>query len=401
MNTLKILQVIGGIYKSSCGKRTRFEQLISQTKSRHFVYSTCKELSNTYCREMEWGVNWCIREPLTLRVTAFIKKGALLVFIPLFFLELIIVAIKNKISIIHAHNADILSIISMYVARFIRKPFIIEFHGLSLISPSLVTKRGAEKVIRRSRWMHKKLARSSDVVIVQTSEMKKSLIATYHISGEKITILENIVDLTLFNPQKYLSCRDACRSKWGYEDGDIIFLYAGFLDTFNGVSDILNIFSELLPTSRAYLIIAGNGYLKQQVLDKESENIERINYLGTIEKKNMPEIYAATDVVLLARPDYPETREATPIKLLEAMAMEKLVVCSDVKGLTRICDKDTGVIIPPGNYDALKETVERVEMDFASLKALGKKGREKIIKHFSSRDESAKLDDLYLTLAGR
>jgi Glycosyltransferase len=307
-------------------------------------------------------------------------------------------AVKSNASIIHFHNAGLMGYVSLNVARLLGKPYILEFHGLQIGSDGDGTK--LSRIRKRGLSIERMLSCKADKVFVQTPKMAKSLMGAYHIPVERVTVLENVVDTDFFNPRHYVNCRSKYREKWSLGADDVLFLYAGYLDEINGILELMEAFSKLLLDSKSCLIIAGEGPLVDDVVKMNNKTSSHVRYVGKIDKKEMPEIYAATDVLMLVRPDRHETREATPMKLLEAMAMEKLVVCSNVEGLTRVCDEDSGVIIPPGDFNALKNTIEQIENDLASLRVLGGKARKKIVRHFSSRDESTKLDNLYLKLAG-
>ncbi len=67
----------------------------------------------------------------------------------------------------------------------------------------------------------------------------------------------------------------------------------------------------------------------------------------------------------------------TPLKPLEAMAMVKAVVASDVGGhREQIQDGRTGLLFPAGNEESLHEALKRAIADEALRERLGRAGRE-------------------------
>lgn len=90
----------------------------------------------------------------------------------------------------------------------------------------------------------------------------------------------------------------------------------------------------------------------------------------------MPGVYAAVDV--LAYPRYPMrlTDLVTPLKPLEAMAMGKALVASDVGGHKELIrDGETGLLFPAGTRSALADWLERLLIDDVLRASLAHHGR--------------------------
>jgi glycosyltransferase involved in cell wall biosynthesis len=81
--------------------------------------------------------------------------------------------------------------------------------------------------------------------------------------------------------------------------------------------------------------------------------------------------------------------EAMPIVLVEAMAMGVPVVTTDVGGTTELVrDGENGLVVPPGNLEAITGAVRRIVTDPAPAVRLGAAGRETVEAGFGS-DRSA------------
>lgn len=94
---------------------------------------------------------------------------------------------------------------------------------------------------------------------------------------------------------------------------------------------------------------------------------------------DIPQLLSIFDVFVL-----PSIAEGTPLVILEAMAMEKPVVATDVGAVSeQVSDGETGIIVPPKNPKTMAEAViyllenpeERIEM--------GKRGRKQVKEMFS------------------
>ena len=71
------------------------------------------------------------------------------------------------------------------------------------------------------------------------------------------------------------------------------------------------------------------------------------------------------------------------MSVLEAMAAGLPVVASDVGGVAEaVADGETGLLVAPGDVDALAGALERLLADAALRRAMGSAGRARAASHF-------------------
>lgn len=99
---------------------------------------------------------------------------------------------------------------------------------------------------------------------------------------------------------------------------------------------------------------------------------------------------------------HPALMEGFGIAVLEAMAMRKPVVATVTGGLPEIVQEgETGMLVPPGDADALAKAVSSLLQDPARCRQLGEAGRARVAAHFTVEAMMDQLVSGYESLLGR
>ena len=391
----RILHLIGGAYHSRLGGRSRFQNYVEKSQHYHLAFSTSRQSNNEKQRDLlkEQGKNWEIH---LIPGSWNIPGGFYLSWI-FFRFYFVFVARKYKVDIIHVHNANEISMAGGDVAKFLNIPLIFEMHGVFKTAKDDRPRRLKKRNIK----FEKKLLGMASFVIVQTKRMLETVVDHYYVPTNRILRMPNVVDTDFFNPVKYVDNRQIYRNKWELYENDIVFLYAGYLNWYNGIPQLIDAFKALKENSLAKLIILGEGDLTDLVISAASAHPERIKYLGSVAQTEIPKIYSAADCSILPRPNCPETQDATPMKLLEAMAMSHVIICTNVEGMTRIVDDKVAVIIPPDDRENLISNINTIANNYENYKYLGSNAREKVIQQLSFESSVDSLDNLYLKILSK
>jgi glycosyltransferase involved in cell wall biosynthesis len=89
---------------------------------------------------------------------------------------------------------------------------------------------------------------------------------------------------------------------------------------------------------------------------------------------------AKADVVIL-----PSHREGIPLALLEAAAMGRALIATDVPGCQDVVvHEKTGLLVPLGDVQALADAIERLAKDRDLVAAMGAAAREDVVARFDS-----------------
>jgi glycosyltransferase involved in cell wall biosynthesis len=111
----------------------------------------------------------------------------------------------------------------------------------------------------------------------------------------------------------------------------------------------------------------------------------------------MPEVYSTFDVFVLSSHD-----EGMSNAILEAMAMEKAVVATDVGGTGEVVRHGhTGLLVPPRDPEALAAAINEMLAHPRRAREMGRLGRGIVEESFSARAMVRQLEQLYLNLVAK
>lgn len=137
--------------------------------------------------------------------------------------------------------------------------------------------------------------------------------------------------------------------------------------------------------------IAGAGSLRQP-LEQHAASLglkDDIEFLGFVQ--DTVAFLAGIDVFVM-----PSLFEGLGVAALEAMAAGKPVIASRVGGLAEaVIDDVTGMQVAPGDDAQLADAIEKLCRDPARAAALGQRGREHVLRHFSVEQMAAKNEAFY------
>ncbi len=227
--------------------------------------------------------------------------------------------------------------------------------------------------------------------VIACSEMaRKYQIEVEGLHPEKVVTVYKCTDVNVYDPSK---SHPGIRDEFGFTDQNILLASIARLTTVKGHCFLIDAAPKILeefPECR--ILIVGYGVeqenLKRQVRERSLE--DRILFLG--KRHDIPNILSSIDVFI--QPTL--TREGLPLAITEAMASGKPVVATDVGGVSEaIIDKSTGILVPPGNHNALAEGVLSLLRNPSQRREIAMNGRQHCLKRFSSETMIEKIEALY------
>jgi len=177
------------------------------------------------------------------------------------------------------------------------------------------------------------------------------------------TIVPNGIDLDLFNPH--------VPPPPGIRKDVPVILFLGRFDPRNGLTTLIESFKKVRGRHReAQLVVVGDGPLRKHYYRAAGGDPD-ITFVGSV-LGSRPSYYAHSAMYAC-----PTTKASFGITLLESMACETPVVCSDILGFRDVVKHEReALMFHCGDRDALADSLVRL-LDDETLRArLGKTGRQ-------------------------
>lgn len=144
------------------------------------------------------------------------------------------------------------------------------------------------------------------------------------------------------------------------------------------------------------LWLAGEGPLRysleRQVIELGLQG--RVRFLGQLAHEALLRVYEQRqiDAVVLPSIDLGNgVHEGIPVALMEAMAYALPVISTRTGGIPELLGDGAGLLVPPGDADALASAIDRLRKDPKLRSELGDKGRRRVEQEFSIEKVSERL----------
>ena len=192
-----------------------------------------------------------------------------------------------------------------------------------------------------------------------------------------IELIYNGVDLERYDHQEPCC---TLRDEYGMEPGSQIVGVVARLEPEKGHPTLLEAWPAVLrAVPDAYLLVIGEGS-QRDALEAMARNLRiahRVVFTGR--RDDVPAVTAALDVAVL-----PSYREAQGLSILEAMALSRPVVASNVGGIPEmIADGVTGLLVEPHDAAGLARAITRLLTDHPLADTLARQAHDMVHDRFS------------------
>lgn len=291
--------------------------------------------------------------------------------------------IESRFDIVHIHT-PLAPIVST------RLPMISTVHTPIKMSISNFESTGAFSHLSRyqsriSTILEHKLLNSSDTITAVSNSVANELAKEYGIQKERIEIINNGVNETIFEPN-YNNEKNEKHEKYILTVGRLAYR-KGLLDFIECGKYVCNRYSDIK------FIIVGEGILRNR-LQRTVKNFgleNRFIFKGHVTKAELIRLYQNATVYVM-----PSYYEGLPTVLLEAMSCGLPVVATAVSGNVDVVSSGkNGMLVPPKSPKDLANAISILLDNDDLRKKLGKNARKTVEENYTWKITSDKIMEIY------
>ncbi|MFC1590523.1 glycosyltransferase [Candidatus Omnitrophota bacterium] len=280
----------------------------------------------------------------------------------------------EKPDIVHTH---------LFFASFFAAP-ISKVAGIKTVVETAHLREAWRRGLKRAFFVDRFFYGFVDKIISVSSAVEGFLVKDKKLPNSKISVIRNGVDLDKFRPVS----KKIANGK--YNIGVI-----GRLEPQKGHTYLLDAIRAMEEghDNKRYFIV-GDGALKNELKSKSKDlNLnDKIEFMGF--RNDIQNVIAEMDLIVL-----PSLYEGLPLVALESQAMGKPMIATLVDGTPEvIINNKTGILIPPGDSEAIKCALQYVFNNRDRVSRMGDAARRHVESTFNICKQITKTEELYTEL---
>ncbi|MBG0820179.1 glycosyltransferase [Planomonospora sp. ID91781] len=244
------------------------------------------------------------------------------------------------------------------------------------------------------------IMRSADAVVTLAETMAAEIVER-GVPREKIYLAPNAVDDSLLTAE-YDGA--AFRAAHGIADDEIVMGSVSSIVAYEGFRTMISAAALLRDRGTPVrVLLVGDGAERPALLEQVEElGLGDLAILpGRVGPDEALQAQAAIDIFACPREDLRVCRLVTPLKPVEAMALGKPVVLSDLPALSELVGSEgAGLLVPPGDPEAFADAVAGLREDPARRALMGEAGRAEVAAKRTWSRVAETYRDLYRTISG-
>jgi glycosyltransferase involved in cell wall biosynthesis len=291
----------------------------------------------------------------------------------------------EKFDLVHYHGSRA-GTNTVIPARFARKKIIYTVHGWSFHT-------GNNPLVTKGRIAAESLMIKYTDLVICGSQADIDTGKKY-CGGADYKLIHNSIDTTKFTPD---SATKNLREEYGIgSDKVVVTFLARMTYQKDPLTFVKAIALAVKENPNIVGLMIGDGEMKKEVLDlaKSLEVGDKLKF-GPF-RTDVQNVHASSDIFIL-----PSLWEVVPLALLEAMAMEKACIATDIPGTTEaLYGGKNGLLFAPHDEKQLAERILTLAADDIMRRIYGQAARKTVVEHFDLAKLVSENEAVYEEMAG-
>lgn len=237
----------------------------------------------------------------------------------------------------------------------------------------------------------------SDCITVTSFALKQESCKVFGINPLIVKVLTNGVSSHLLAYKKNRMFIEKLRKELQLHEKFVIFYHGslghkrGLLETIKAIKKLASKYPEI-----AFFVL-GSGHRRNSLISLIKKNsLENNVYIHeAVSHVEIPKFISMSDVGIAPLDTFSYPRTSCPLKVLEYLAMEKIVIATDIPFNRELLRYGNCMIhIPSNSSRKIAEAIEYVYKNKNELKKMGKMGKTIIEQHYTWDSKAAELVEI-------
>ncbi|GAB3131442.1 glycosyltransferase family 4 protein [Microbispora hainanensis] len=283
--------------------------------------------------------------------------------------------------VLHAATDHRNGSVALAVRERTNTPFVYEVRGFleeTWVSRDPARVGSERHTLQRER--EAQIMREADAVVTLAETMAAEIVER-GVPRERIFLAPNAVDDALLTADYD---GEAFRDRFGIGRDEIVVGSVSSIVAYEGFATLLSAAALLRDAGTPVkVLLVGDGAERPALLEQvEKLRLKDAILPGRVGPDEALQAQAAIDIFVCPREDLRVCRLVTPLKPVEAMALGKPVVLSDLPALSELVGGEgAGLLVPPGDPAALAKALAALRDDPERRRIMGEAGKAEVAAH--------------------
>jgi glycosyltransferase involved in cell wall biosynthesis len=271
-------------------------------------------------------------------------------------------------------------------------PFVFEVRDLWPESAVALGELSSRRAIRAAEGLERLLYRRAARIVAVTQGIRSRLLER-GVDPNRLALIPNGANTDRFHFDA--EGRAGVRRDMGWQDNFVV-MYAGIHGIAQGLETLIEAALPLRDVPEVRFVFVGEGPKKAELAEKvASLKLNNVHLLPEVPASRMPSYLSAADCTIVPLRDEPLFRGALPSKMFEAWACERPIVLSVSGEAAQVLQEArAGVACQSEDPAGMAEAIRFLHAHPDEATAMGKRGREFVLAHYSRVAQAGALERL-------